>query len=285
MTELQSADAYCRYLTNRHYENFSVISLFLPSRARKHLTRIYAFCRTTDDLGDETGGRGSETQALQRLAAWEEQVRECFVARPVPIHPVLVALMPTITECRLSQRLLLDLIQANVQDQTVLSYESWPDLYRYCLLSAAPVGRMVLRVFDVEDSDAEQLSDDVCIGLQLANHAQDVRRDGLKGRSYLLQEKVRSRGTHAAVADLCDRANELLASGEALEQVVPARLRAQLRLYRFGGLEVTSAIRRVGYRTDQRRPVVSPSTKARLIFQALLTKSARIEDATPQRAA
>ena len=69
MTELEAADSYCRYLANRHYENFTVASLILPSRLRVHLARIYAFCRTTDDLGDE-----SDHDALARLALWREQV-------------------------------------------------------------------------------------------------------------------------------------------------------------------------------------------------------------------
>ena len=43
--------------------------------------------------------------------------------------------------------------------------------------SAAPVGRIVLRLFDIRDPAAVALSDDVCIGLQLANFAQDVSVD------------------------------------------------------------------------------------------------------------
>jgi phytoene/squalene synthetase len=51
---LAAADAYCRLLTRRHYENFSVASRFVDAHKRLDLARIYAFCRTTDDLGDES---------------------------------------------------------------------------------------------------------------------------------------------------------------------------------------------------------------------------------------
>ena len=88
LTELQAADAYCRYLAGRHYENFSVASLIVPSALRLHLARIYAFCRTTDDLGDESG-----PSALPRLALWREQVHQCFDGGPDPVHPVLLALI------------------------------------------------------------------------------------------------------------------------------------------------------------------------------------------------
>ena len=75
---------------------------------------------------------------------------------------------------------------ANLQDQYVHQYRTWPELHDYCRQSAAPVGRLVLRLFGLRDDSADLLSDDVCIGLQLANFAQDVRVDARKGRTYLL---------------------------------------------------------------------------------------------------
>lgn len=264
MTELEAADSYCRYLANRHYENFTVASLILPSRMRVHLARIYAFCRTTDDLGDESGH-----DVLARLALWREQVIQCFDAQVVPVHPVLFALKRTAHACDLPRESCLDLIAANVQDQSFTMYQTWEDLKRYCTLSAAPVGRMVLRVFGVQDARAEKLSDDVCIGLQLANFAQDVAIDRAKGRTYLPQDDMRIHGVAGAVQVTCERAARLLASGRELEMMVPRRLRIQLALYRLGGMAILSAIARMGYRTDQRRPQVSRPTKVRLVARAL----------------
>jgi squalene synthase HpnC len=268
--ELQAADAYCRYLANRHYENFSVASLILPAALRLHLARIYAFCRTTDDLGDESGDG-----ALARLALWREQVVQCFDMAAEPIHPVLLALSRTIAECALPRQPFLDLIAANVQDQTVAQYETWDELKSYCMLSAAPVGRMVLRAFGVQAPRAEVLSDDVCIGLQLANFAQDVAVDRAKGRMYLPQTDLRTRGLEGAVRTTCERAERLLTSGRELEEMVPARLRIQLALYRLGGMAILAEIARVGWRTDRQRPQVSRLAKARLIARALLESRRR----------
>ena len=270
MTELEAADSYCRYLANRHYENFTVASLILPSRLRVHLARIYAFCRTTDDLGDE-----SDHDALARLALWREQVTQCFDGQVAPVHPVLFALSRTARACDLPREPCLDLIAANVQDQTVTTYETWDDLKRYCMLSAAPVGRMVLRVFGVQGARAEKLSDDVCIGLQLANFAQDVVVDRAKGRAYLPQDDVRAHGLAGAVQVTCERAARLLASEGELETLVPRRLRIQLALYRLGGMAILSAIARMRYRTDARRPQVSRPIKARLVARALLESGMR----------
>jgi squalene synthase HpnC len=279
LTELQAADAYCRYLAGRHYENFAVASLLLPSVLRLHLARIYAFCRTTDDLGDESG-RG----ALPRLELWREQVHQCFGEGPDPVHPVLLALRRTIAAFDLPPRPFLDLIAANVQDQLISAYDTWDELRPYCLLSAAPVGRLVLRVFGVRDPHAATLSDDVCIGLQLANFAQDVGVDRAKGRIYLPQSDLRAYGLHGAVRVTCERAERLLASGRELEDMVPSRLRVQLALYRRGGTAILSSIRRMGYRTDQERPHVSRTVKAGLVPLAFIQSTRRRGYVRTQRA-
>ena len=104
----------------------------------------------------------------------------------------------------------------------------------YCRLSAAPVGRMVLGVFDVRDDIAERLSDDVCIGLQLANHAQDVRRDAAIGRKYLVESDVATLGDAGATASMVQRARTLLASGEELERRVPRAAVAAARTLPHG---------------------------------------------------
>lgn len=279
MTEQQTADTYCRVLATRHYENFAVASRFVPGRIRLDLMRFYAFCRTTDDFGDESG---SPHQALARLSRWRQQTEEFFSGAP-PVHPVLIALRDTVERYGLDKQAFLDLIAANEQDQQVVTYRNWPQLQAYCMLSAAPVGRVVLRLFRIANPVTEALSDDVCIGLQLANHAQDVERDGRLGRRYVLQDDLEAGGIVLAVRSLVERARTLLASGEALERMAPAPLRLQLALYRLGGLAICDAIEGIGYRTDVRRPVVSKRMKMRILMQAAIEAAgrvSRVNDAT-----
>lgn len=262
-TEQAAADRYCRTLANRHYENFSIGALHLPADLRLHLARVYAYCRTTDDFGDESGAEGNP-----RLDSWQKQVNALFDGA-APTHPVLFALKSTAAAFRLDRRPFLDLIAANRQDQRVHSYQTWEELRAYCDLSAAPVGRIVLRLFRVEHPAAIPLSDDVCIGLQLANFAQDVRVDRAKGRSYLIGAELDALGLHGAIRALCDRAEGLLASGDVLESMVPRRLAFQLALYRRGGLAIIEAVRGMEYRTDERRPQVSKLAKVKLVPLAL----------------
>jgi squalene synthase HpnC len=237
--------------------------MFLRRRESLDLMRIYAYCRTTDDFGDESGDAG-----LSRLTVWRSAVRACFAGES-PVHPVLIALRETVMRRRLPEQPFLDLIEANVQDQHVHAYESWSQLRAYCMLSAAPVGRMVLGVFGLADARAEALSDDVCVGLQLANHAQDVSRDSARGRSYLLQSDLQG-DIAGAVRALCERARGLLNSGRELEAMVPMPLRLQLALYRLGGLAIIANIERIGFRTDAVRPHVSKTTQVLVVLRALL---------------
>jgi squalene synthase HpnC len=271
VNEIESADAYCRMLATRHYENFAVASKIVPGRIRLDLMRFYGFCRTTDDLGDESASRD---EALARLARWRDET-EAFFAGAAPVHPVLIALRETVEHYHLDKQPFLDLIAANEQDQHVHNYASWPQLEAYCMLSAAPVGRVVLRFFGIANPVTEKLSDDVCIGLQLANHAQDVSRDVKIGRRYLLDEDLERGGTRVAVQALVARARTLLASGKTLEAMAPGALRLQLALYRLGGLAICDAIERLGYATEVTRPSVSKRAKVGILVRAVTEAAGR----------
>ena len=274
------ADSRARALLRGHYENFWVSSPLVPRRLQRHLSRIYAFCRLTDDLGDELGA-GAEAA----LHAWRDDLLRCYADPPTPAHPLLAMLTETIAEFQLEPALFLDLIEANLRDQRVSRYHDYADLLAYCQLSAAPVGRMVLRLYRIRDERLDRWSDDVCIGLQLANFAQDVRVDRDKGRTYLLQPDLQRLGLAGAVAAMCARAEALLGSGIQLEAAVPYRLSLQLSLYRRGGMAILAAIRRAGYATDRVRPRVSNLTKAGLLVAGLVQSLRRHADAHQYRQA
>ncbi|MGH7717091.1 MAG: squalene/phytoene synthase family protein, partial [Vulcanimicrobiaceae bacterium] len=237
----------------------------LPAPTRLDLARIYAYCRSTDDFGDESGSRDLGRARLER---WRDEVVELFAGRP-PIHPVLIALSHTISAHQMKIEPFIDLIAANIQDQDVSSYETWADVLGYCRNSAAPVGRMVLAVFGIYNAATVPLSDDVCIGLQLANFAQDVARDATLGRTYLVQSDIRAGGMAEATRITVERARGLLNSGRALERMAPTGLRFQLALYRMGGLAICDAIARIGYRTEFERPTVTRTVKAGLLARAV----------------
>jgi phytoene/squalene synthetase len=50
---VEEAQRYTRWLATHHYENFNVVSWLLPRRLHQHFYNLYAYCRWSDDLGDE----------------------------------------------------------------------------------------------------------------------------------------------------------------------------------------------------------------------------------------
>ena len=65
---LEEARAYCERLARSHYENFSVATWFLPKRLHRHFFSVYAYCRISDDLGDEVG---DPQMSLALLELWQ----------------------------------------------------------------------------------------------------------------------------------------------------------------------------------------------------------------------
>jgi phytoene synthase len=224
---------------------------------------VYAFCRVTDDLGDETGER-----AAGLLAEWRREVEGVLLRGAAPSTAVTLAVAETVRARALQAAPFLDLVAANLQDQRVREYATWTELLAYCRLSAAPVGRMVLGVVGLRDHRALRLSDDVCVGLQLANFAQDVAVDAAKGRRYLVGDDVRAHGLVGAVRVMCERAESLLTSGAQLESMCSGWLRAQLALYRLGGLAIVQSIREQGCDTRHLRPALGAAARARIAVAA-----------------
>jgi squalene synthase HpnC len=271
---LPDAYAYCERLARTHYENFSVATWFLPKRLRQHFFNVYAYCRISDDLGDETG---DTTASLLLLDEWEAELNACYLGSPR--HPVFVALAGTEHEFS-------DLLRAFRQDQTVTRYESFDDLLGYCRYSANPVGHLVLRLCGYRDGERQQLSDYTCTALQLANFWQDVSPDFQKGRIYLPLEDLRKYGV--AETDIASkrntpqfldlmrfevrRAREWFDRGLPLVGKVNRELAIDLDLFSRGGQEILNAIERGGYAVLGNRPAISKARKLALVARAALHK-------------
>jgi squalene synthase HpnC len=274
---LAEAQDYCSRLAQSHYENFTVASWLLPAELRPHFHAVYAYCRWSDDLADETAG-GDES--LRLLDWWENELAACF--RTETRHPVFVALRHTIEEFSIPIEPFRELLVAFRQDQYRKRYETFNDLLAYCRNSANPVGRIVLYLARSATAANFALSDSICTGLQLANFCQDVARDYDRGRIYLPQAECRAAGYDESrfarreyntafrelMAVQVARGEEMLRAGEPLIARVPRELRIDVSLFIRGGLAILDAIRRRNYDVWRRRPEVGKLTKLRLLAEA-----------------
>ena len=273
------AREYCRRLARSHYENFSVASWFLPERLRQHFFNVYAYCRISDDLGDEVGNSAA---SLQLLDQWETELNACYDGHPR--HPVFVALAETVRKFEIPKHEFADLLTAFRQDQSVSRYETFDDLLGYCRYSANPVGHLVLYLCGYRDSERQQLSDFTCTALQLANFWQDVSADFGKGRIYIPLEDMRRFGVSEDViqcgdnaSSFCEmlkfeveRAREWFAQGMPLIAKVDRKLATDIELFSSGGREILNAIERQQYAVLGRRPAISKTRKLALVARAAL---------------
>ncbi|MCU1341249.1 MAG: Squalene synthase HpnC [Candidatus Acidoferrum typicum] len=275
------AERYTRWFATHHYENFNVASWLLPKRLHQHFYNLYAYCRWADDLGDEIS---EPARALELLAGWEQELRDCYAGRPS--HPVFVALEQTIRACDIPIEPFSDLLIAFRQDQTVHRYPTWNDMLGYCRYSANPVGRLVLYLCGYRDAERQQLSGATCTALQLANFWQDVGRDLNKGRIYIPLETLAAHGLSeddivahrfdaryvSLMKELIARTRELFAEGMPLAARVDSALRVDIEMFSRGGLAVLDSIEAIGYNTLQHRPSIPKSKQLQLLTRALFQR-------------
>jgi squalene synthase HpnC len=278
---LTEAREYCRHLARTHYENFSVATWFLPKHLRQDFLNVYAYCRISDDLGDEVGDSAA---SLALLDEWEKELDACYQGSPR--HPVFVALAETVNKFAIPKHEFSDLLIAFRQDQTITRFETFNDVLAYCRYSANPVGHLVLYLCGYNDPERQLLSDYTCTALQLANFWQDVSVDFDKGRIYLPLEDLRQYSvTERDLAQKCNtnafcdmmkfqvlRAREWFRRGLPLVKKVDAALAVDLDLFSRGGQEILNAIEHQNYAVLGRRPVISKPRKLALVARAALGK-------------
>jgi squalene synthase HpnC len=272
------ADEYCRNLARTHYENFPVLTWFVPRSLRQHFANVYAYCRWSDDLADEVG---DPVESLKLLDWWEGELLSCYVGAPK--HPITVALKKTIREFEIPRAPFLDLLAAFRRDQTQVRYVEFDDLLGYCRQSADPVGRLVLYLARRTEERFFEWSDSICTGLQLANFWQDVSVDWRKGRVYLPQEDLSRYGVSegdlsAATATTkfrelmrfeVERTERLLCNGRPLAGMMPGRLKFVVALFAEGGLGILRKIRARNFDVLAARPKLSKSSYVGIVGRAI----------------
>jgi squalene synthase HpnC len=223
----------------------------------------YAFCRHTDDLGDEAEG-----DRLALLDAWESELDHVYGGEPK--HPIMVALQDVVRRFEIPEEPFRSLIRANRMDQGHVRFATYDDLLHYCAHSAMPVGQMVLYLLRDRSPESRALSDATCTALQLANFWQDVARDYTKNRVYLPQEDMTRFGVaeselpHASASpafkDLLRfevrRTQALFEEGLPLVYRIKGPMKLDIALFSKGGLRVLEAIRACDYDVLAQRPTV-----------------------------
>ncbi|HUA08303.1 MAG TPA: squalene/phytoene synthase family protein [Candidatus Acidoferrales bacterium] len=178
-------------MARREAKNFYWGFISLPREQRNAIYALYDFARQVDDEAD---GAVNTPDLSGRLRKHRERIARCVRGEYEDGDAVMQVLAAAVARFAIPEHELQMLIDGCEMDGTVVRYENWDELKRYCSLVASVVGRMCVRIFGFDDEEALDRADDLGIALQLTNILRDVREDVGLGRIYLPREDLRRFG-------------------------------------------------------------------------------------------
>ena len=252
-----------------HYENFPVASILLPRRLRRAVEIIYRFARQADDFADE--GNFTDGDRLAKLDGFRAELNR-IACNETPLTPLFADVAAIVTQHQLPLQLFYDLLDAFTQDVTKKRYANFDEVLDYCRLSANPVGRLLLHLYQEPSAQNLIYSDAICTSLQLINFWQDVKKDYAIGRIYVPQDDMERFGvTEQYIAAECadgswralmqyqvQRARDLMNYGKPLGTILTGRIGLEMRLIIAGGNRILDKLQNVRYDMFRCRPVLRP---------------------------
>lgn len=266
-------------LAREHYENFPVVSFFLPKEIRKDIAIIYWFARTADDFADE--GTGGVRERISLLDFFETRFNNLLNEEFQ--NPLEMALFTTIKNRKLTDSYFLDLLSAFKQDVEKNRYANFEEIMDYCRRSANPVGRLILELNGIKNDEANQYSDKICTALQLTNFYQDTIIDYQKGRIYYPEDEMKKFEVTEKVFEIkennynfqqllkhnVDRAQLMFNEGRNIFNYLNGKLKLQIKWTVKGGEEILKKIRNANYDVFIRRPELTKFDMIKLFFSSV----------------
>jgi phytoene synthase len=180
---LQNPELLCKKITQDWAKSFYFASRFLPKNKRQDTYNIYAFCRLTDNLADDTDD-WELAKRLDLINSWQTEVANCFETGKTD-NLILQATYATILKYQMPQQYFLDLITGVKSDLTKTSFETYEELDKYCYLVAAIPGLMMTYILGFTDKKALEYATEFGKAMQITNILRDLKEDLTRGRIYL----------------------------------------------------------------------------------------------------
>ncbi len=292
ITDISSAEMFCKSIAVGHYENFPVASVLLPKAQRQDIYNIYAFARTSDDIADTL----LHLNTSERILLLDDYLNNlrlyCKTAKSESdfnskfTNPILLALSGTINKLKLPIEPFERLIKAFQMDSDFTHAESWDDLLNYCKHSANPIGELVLRVFGLYNERSGYLSDNICTALQLANFWQDFSEDLPNGRCFIPKEVLdkynlsatnyaewqNSKEFDKCLSDIYDFTENFFDIGkELLKLLKPKRLKMEINATWLGGRLILKKTKALGASILTQRPKIRKSEMMSLFIKIVFS--------------
>jgi phytoene synthase len=184
---LSSAYKTCDAITAAHSRSFFMASGLLPEEKRSAVRALYAFCRTVDDIVDES----TDDQREAQLDFWRDVVKGI---KDPGTDPVAQAWIDTRARYHIPAIYALQLIDGVSADLHKSRYQTFEELATYCYGVASTVGLMSMYIVGFHGKEAVQYAIKLGVALQLTNILRDVGEDYRNGRLYLPREELITHG-------------------------------------------------------------------------------------------
>jgi presqualene diphosphate synthase len=170
--------------------SFYTAMRILPAPQREAMYAVYAFCRAVDDIADD---EGPQAPRLAELDRWREDIARLYAGGGGT--QLTAQLQAPIETFGLQEADFLAVIDGMEMDVRPGVYApDWPTLDLYCDRVASAVGRLSVRIFDLEEADGLRLAHHLGRALQLTNILRDLDEDAARGRLYLPREALAAAG-------------------------------------------------------------------------------------------
>ena len=165
--------------------SFYAAMRIMPRAQREAMFEIYGFCRAVDDIADEPLPHEVRIEQMRR---WRADVDKIYAGSPAPHTRGLARAIQTFNLAREDFLAVIDGMEMDV-----VSTIRAPDLATldlYCDRVASAVGRLSVRVFQMEKQAGLALAYHLGRALQLTNILRDLDEDAALGRLYLPKEAM-----------------------------------------------------------------------------------------------
>jgi 15-cis-phytoene synthase len=182
---LQRAYSACDRITRQNSKSFHMASGLLPEEKRSAVRALYAFCRTVDDVVDE-----SDVEIESKKSALDYWKKVVHSSQVQGTDPIAHAWVDAINRYHIPRHYAIQLIEGVSRDLTQSRYQSFDDLATYCYGVASTVGLMSMYIIGFKNNDALPYAIKLGVALQMTNILRDVGEDYRKGFIYLPQEEL-----------------------------------------------------------------------------------------------
>jgi|TARA_B100001741_G_scaffold237657_1_gene198636 phytoene synthase len=161
-------------------KSFNWAGFFLPKNIYLKCSNLYDFCRTVDNIADDTGK--IEIKKNNFLNFKNNFYNQNYS------DPIIKNMWSLIKEYGISTKIVNDLFDGVESDlKNKVEINSKKELFIYSYRVAGTVGLMMAKILNVNDKNSLKSAIDLGIAMQLTNISRDIIEDSKNNRFYISQ--------------------------------------------------------------------------------------------------